>query len=301
MMARRAFTLFELLVVVAILAILFAMLLPAVLKVRQAAERMQSQNNLKQLALAGHNYYDTYMAFPPGNDENNFSATAHLLPFVEQNNLFQTLDMKKPSTDPANATARRSRLRLLLSPDDPIMTVREDWGATNYLFNAGFKPALADNNGVFYQNSKIKFQDITDGTSNTAMIGETLKGDGGTKAVDVRRQHVQLDAGALKNLPEDAGVADFKANKHIAADRCASWLDGRFLQGTFTGTLAVNDEQPDVNCGGVGGLSALRSLEDRSINIALCDGSVRAVTKKVAFEAWKALFGRNDGIITPDF
>jgi hypothetical protein len=67
------------------------------------------------------------------------------------------------------------------------------------------------------------------------VIGETLKGDGGTKAVTVRRQHVLLGKGALKDLQDDAGVQDFKDGKHIAGDRCASWMDGRFLQGTFNG------------------------------------------------------------------
>jgi type II secretory pathway pseudopilin PulG len=299
--SRDAFTLFELLVIMAILAILFSLLLPALLKVRRAADRVRSVNNLRQLALACHNYSDANASFPPGNDDNNFSASARLLPYLEQSALYNTLDMKKPSTDKANAMVRQVRVPVFLSPNDPLMTVTENSGATNYLFNAGSKPGLVDNNGVFYQNSKIKFPDITDGTSNTLMIGETLKGDGSSKGIDVRRQHVQLDKSALKEIKEDAGVQDFKASMHIAGDRCASWIDGRFMQGTLTGTLAVNDERPDVNCGGAGGLSALRSLEDQAVNVALCDGSVRTVTKKVGLEAWKLLFSRNDGMPIPDF
>jgi prepilin-type processing-associated H-X9-DG protein len=297
---RSAFSLFELLVILALLALLFALLLPAVAKVRQAANRATSQNNLKQIALACHNYFAVTNVFPPGDDDNHFSTAAYLLPYIEQANLFQLIDFKKPITDKVNDPVRETSIKVFLSPDDPIQHVKDKLGATNYLFNAGSKPPLEDNDGIFYHNSKVRIADITDGTSNTLLAGETLKGDGATKAVDVRRQHVQLDKDAIKDLNEESGVKDFAASQHIAGDRCASWLDGRFLQGTFTGTRVLNDKKPDVNCGGAGGLSGLRSLTPTS-NIAMCDGSVRAVTGKISLDTWKALAGRNDGMVIPNF
>jgi hypothetical protein len=297
---RAAFSLFELLVILALLALLFALLLPAVAKVRQAANRAQSQNNLKQIGLACHNYLDTNASFPPGVDDNHFSAAAYLLPYIEQDNLYKLIDFKKPVTDKANELVRQTMIRVFLSPDDPLQQVKDKPGATNYLFNAGAKVALADNDGVFFHNSKIKIQEITDGTSNTLMTGETLKGDGGTKGMDVRRQHVQLDKDALKDLNDESGVKDFAANEHIAGDRCSSWMDGRFLQGTFTGTRVLNDKKPDVNCGGAGGLSGLRSLTTTS-NIGLCDGSVRNVNDKISLDIWKALATRAGGEVIPSF
>jgi type II secretory pathway pseudopilin PulG len=296
--SRTAFSLFELLVILAILGLLLALLLPAIAKVRQAANRAKSQNNLKQLGLACHNYHDSYRAFPPGVDDNHFSAAARLLPFIEQENLFRQIDFKKPVDDQANAAARQTVIPTFLSPDDPLAQVKP--GPTNYLYNAGSRPALEDNDGIFYQNSKIDIAHIPDGTSNTLMIGETLKGDGGTKAVDVRRQHVLLKKDALKDLKDEAGVQEFKDNQHIAGDRCASWMDGRFLDGTFTGSRKMNDPKPDVSCGRAGGLSGLRSL-NTSTNIALCDGSVRAITQSVDLRVWKLLASRNDGEPIPDF
>jgi type II secretory pathway pseudopilin PulG len=297
-----AFTLFQLLVVLAVLAILFAMLLPAVVKVRQAAERSKSVNNLKQIALACHNYHDTSGKFCPGNDPNDFSAAAYLLPYVEQASVFNLINFKKPLTDPANAAARKERVPVYLSSRDPVVTVTENYGATNYLFSAGSKPGLKDNNGVFYQDSAVSLVRIPDGTSNTILAGETLKGDGETKAVDVRRQHVVLDQDALNDLKDDTGVDDFANTKHIAGDRCASWMDGRFLQGTFTGTRLLNDARPDVDCAGLGGLSALRSL-DENIAVAFCDGSVRILaTQKIKLEIWKAVITRNGGeVVNFDF
>jgi len=298
--SRHGFTLFQLLVIIAALGLLFALLLPAILRLRAAAARAQSTNNMKQIALACHNYHATFQTLPPGNDANNFSASAYLLPYIEQDNVFKLIDFKKPSTDPANAPMRGVLIKTFLNPRDPQMAVVEGSGPTNYLFCAGSKPALKDNDGVFYQDSKVKLQEITDGTSNTLMAGETLKGDGGKKAVDVHRQHVALDKKALDGLKDEAGVAEWKENVHIAGDRCSAWIDGRFLQGTFTGTRVLNDARPDVSCGGAGGLSGLRSLDD-AVPAALCDGSVRMVNQKVALEVWKALSGRNDGLAVPNF
>jgi type II secretory pathway pseudopilin PulG len=297
---RSGFTLFQLLVLIAILAILLGLLLPAVQKVREAAARAQSMNNLKQLALACHNYHDANRFLPPGNDDNNFSASAKLLPYLEQENLYKLIDFKKSIDDKANANARRTVVKLFLSPRDARMAVTDDYGATNYLFNAGSEAALDKNNGLFFKNSKIKFADITDGLSNTALIGETLRGDGQTKAVDVSRQHVAYKAEGLKGLTDKSGVQDFKEGKHIAGNRCASWMDGRFLQGTYTATRQLNDARPDVDCGGAGGLSALRS-SDKVVNIALGDGSVRTVSVKVKFATWKLLHSRADGEVVPDF
>jgi prepilin-type N-terminal cleavage/methylation domain-containing protein/prepilin-type processing-associated H-X9-DG protein len=291
---RSGFTLFELVVVLVILGLLLALLLPAVQKVRQSASRMQSQNNLKQIALACLNYEATYQKYPPGNDGNDFSAATHILPFIEQDVLFKQIDMKKAMTDDANAEARKIQIKTYLSPDDTAPT-NGSYGPTNYLFNAGSKPDLKDNDGIFFQDSQVRIADITDGTSNTVLAGETLRGDGNKQAVNVRRQYVLLDKEALKDIKEEAGVEDFKNNKNIAGDRCASWMDGRFLQGTFTATLLPNDSRPDVSCGGLGGLSGLRST-GTPINVAFCDGSVRSFApEKMKLDNWKALSTRNGG------
>jgi hypothetical protein len=297
---RPAFTLFQLLSLLALLGLLFALLLPAVAKMRQAAGRAQSSNNLKQIGIACHNYHDTFLFFPPGNDANNFSAAARLLPYIEQANLYNQLDFKKPIGDPANAVARKAMLKVFLNPMDPQPASDDDYAATSYLFNAGSKPGLVDNNGLFYQDSKVKIAEITDGTSFTVMAGETLRGDGSKKATDVRRQYVLLGKEALEKLASETGVQDFKDSKHIAGDRCARWIDGRLLQGTFTGTRLSDDPRPDVSCAGLGGLSGLRSL-DGNVTILMADGSVRVIKKKLEEEVWKNLTCRNDGNVINDF
>jgi prepilin-type processing-associated H-X9-DG protein len=288
--SRKGLTLFQLLVILALIAILIGLFLPAVAKVRSAAARSQSQNNMKQLGLAVHNYHSVYNVMPPGIDDQGFSTTAYLLPYIEQDNVFKMIDFKKSIDDKDNAEMRKLKIKTFLSPNDPLDVSKSEWGPTNYLFN----------NLVFFHNSKTNLAAIPDGTSNTIMTGEDLRGDGGTKAVTMLRQHVLLDKDALKGIKPDSGVADWKDNKHIAGNRCASWMDGHFLQGTFNGELRPNDERPDVSCAGLGGVSGLRSLTDY-VNVGMCDGSVRSVNaKKISHETWKAAMTPNGGEVLGD-
>ena len=92
---RSAFTLFQLLIVIAIIAILIGLLLPAVQKVREAAARTQSLNNIRQMMLGVLNYESTYRVFPPGVDDKNFSMASKILPFLGQQNLYMKIDFKK--------------------------------------------------------------------------------------------------------------------------------------------------------------------------------------------------------------
>ena len=302
MRSRSGFTLFQLLVVLALLAILLGLLLPAVAKVRMAAARVQSQNNLKQICLALHNYYSTYNKLPAGVDDNHFSVAAHILPYIEQDNLYKLIDFKKSVDDKANAKPLEVNIKVFFNPQDQIGRVTPDFGPTNYLFNAGSKATLDDNDGLFFHNSQIKFPDVTDGLSNTLFTCETLKGDGGVKAVTVKRQHVLLKKESLKDIKPDAGVQDFKDNKNIAGDRCASWMDGRFLQGTFNSMLKPDDPRPDVSCAGLGGVSGPRTASNNGFNAGYADGSVRFISTAISAENWKALTTRAGGeVITNDF
>jgi hypothetical protein len=302
LMSRRAFTLFDLILLVAGGGISAGILVPYTVKLRQEALRAQNVNNLKQLALGVHFHHDAQGTMPAGVDANGFSASAQLLPYLEQANVYNLINFTLDVDAKENAQARAVVIKTFLNPNDPIRSVSGNWGATNYLFCAGSKPDLEKNNGVMYRDSKHTLTDIAngDGTSNTLLAGETLKGDSGVKAKDVHRQHVQYKKEALGQLVPNSGVRDFQDDKNIAADRCASWMDGRFLQGTFSATRPLNDPAPDVNCAGVGGLSGLRSLSD-TVQVAFCDGSVRAINKKVNLEVWQALATRAGGEIIPNF
>jgi prepilin-type N-terminal cleavage/methylation domain-containing protein len=207
--ARRGFTLIELLVVIAIIAVLIALLLPAVQAARNAARRTQNRNNLKQIGLALHNYHDVHRTLPPGwigvtnglqdwNGGNGWCWATLMLSFMEQNNMYRQLNLLASVTSPANnavylANPLQGSFR---NPNDigpetfTIMTPSVPGPATpicvlpnsNYVGNWGSTDA--DNcyslpvgapcvgNGVFYLNSRVRLRDITDGTSQTFLVGQ---------------------------------------------------------------------------------------------------------------------------------
>ena len=291
---RPGYGLFQLLVVIALIALLIGMMLPAVFKVHLAAARMQSSNNLKQLGIAVHNYNDAYTKLPAGVDEKQFSTLFHLLPFIEQDNLFKSADMTVDSDNKANAKVRSTIVKTFLSPLDPLHETAPA-GGTNYFAMAGSKMELKDNDGAFYRDSKNTIPaSFTDGTSNTIVFVELLRGDNGKKAESVQRQHIRIKAADLATLKEGAGVKDFANGKNIAANRGAAWIDGRFLQATTNTTMRMLDKRPDVDCGGEGGLAGVRTVADGT-NVALGDGSVRFVSSHISLVTWKAASTTNGG------
>jgi prepilin-type N-terminal cleavage/methylation domain-containing protein/prepilin-type processing-associated H-X9-DG protein len=225
MSARRrrqpAYTLIELLVVIAIIAILIGLILPAVQKIREAANRLRCTNNLKQIGLALHNYHDANGHFPPsylwtdpgvpagGGVGNVFDRpppasfvqpnwpgwgwAALLLPYLEQDNLFGTIDLTGPTVGAQGATARATALRVYTCPSDtragtytvqtvagaPLVDVTTNSYAGCFGSSRSGRLALLAivnapdlGNGIFIRNGRLTIADVTDGLSNTLAVGE---------------------------------------------------------------------------------------------------------------------------------
>ena len=184
----RGFTLVELLVVIAIIGILIGMLLPAVQSVRETARRCACASNLAQQGLAVHNYEYSMEKLPPGviNPKGpiatveigqHTSFLVLLLPYIEQTAIANNFDIKLGAYAPANALARAKEIELFICPSY-FLSINDAGtaGATNYAgcHHATETPIDADNNGVLFLNSSIAYDDITDGGSNTILIGEFL-------------------------------------------------------------------------------------------------------------------------------
>lgn len=173
---------------VAVVAVLVALLLPAVQQAREAARRSQSKNNLKQLGLAMHNYHDTHTSFPAGTHPNaklkveeRLSWLTDLLPYMDQAPLFNTINFEKAWNDKTNETGSKVTLQVLLNPSQPSPPVVNGFGVTNYVGMAGVgkdAPTLpiTDNRvGVFGYDRVTRLRDIADGSSNTIMITDASK------------------------------------------------------------------------------------------------------------------------------
>jgi prepilin-type processing-associated H-X9-DG protein len=164
---RRRNRLLEFLVILGIIGLLVALLLPAVRTARPAAIRAQCTNNLKQIALALHNYEQAHKVLPPpytvdASDRPLHSWRTLILPYLEQESLYRTIDLAKPWNDPANAKALGTFVGVFCC----YGAVRPTNNTTTYL-------AIVSPNGCFFPGQSRSLSEIKDGTSNTLMVIET--------------------------------------------------------------------------------------------------------------------------------
>jgi prepilin-type N-terminal cleavage/methylation domain-containing protein len=193
---RRGFTLIELLVVIAIIAVLIALLLPAVQAAREGARRAGCQNNLKQIGLAFHNYHASndvfaigYIAWPNANTNvtsPGWGWASAILPTMEQGVLYNATNISLPIEDPSNLTTRTTMLSVFVCPTDRFtglftvtdvnnQPITQAW-TNSYAGNFGRDVNIANNpasgNGMLMRNLAFGVRDVTDGTSQTILVGE---------------------------------------------------------------------------------------------------------------------------------
>jgi prepilin-type N-terminal cleavage/methylation domain-containing protein/prepilin-type processing-associated H-X9-DG protein len=293
---RRGFTLIELLVVIAIIAILIGLLLPAVQKVREAADRIKCENNLKQWALAMHDYIDVYGQLPPGHNASpRHSWVAHVWPFIEQGNTANlygnvlTQQFYTPNATIYNTMQGACGVHVpqYYCPsdfgsnlDDPSQTYCRCRG--NYVVNWGpvaidaGSPSIApfgDVNGNAANPQVVTVFAISDGLSNTLLMSECL----------MAQSHDDNDwRGDIQNDQGEFCFSTLNTPNSTSPDIIDS---GWFQPDPVMGPAAAGSPQ----------YYSARSRHIGGVNTALCDGSVRFVSNSISLNTWLAAGSMNGG------
>jgi prepilin-type N-terminal cleavage/methylation domain-containing protein/prepilin-type processing-associated H-X9-DG protein len=247
---RGAFTLIELLVVIAIIGVLIALLLPAVQRVREAANRTQCANNLKQIGLALHNYESVMRQFPHGSEAEALwgpSVHTYLLPVIEQGNVYAQMTMTFAQGSSAQGgsssqvliheEASRARPKMFECPSETFRFPMNSfaYGATNYHTSWGSWVRINNAwDGVFGTNfppygsvpamRACRIMDIIDGTSNTVAFAEVCHGIGSNPVVREPRRDCYLAPRPATVNPSNIATV---RNQFLAVDwRTAGFLGG---------------------------------------------------------------------------
>ncbi len=286
---RSGFTLLELLVVVAIIAILIALLLPAIQSIRERARSTYCANNLMQIGMALANYASVHSVLPPGvvdvkgpvlNVPSGYhhSWTVQILPFLGLENIYRHIDINRGVYDESNQTVLDSTIATFLCPSNPLP------GQTNYAgCHNDVEAAIdADNKGVLYLNSHIRLDEIPDGTSHTILAGELKRAtpsfgwSSGTRS-------------SLRNTGSPINAKDPVPTTGFGSPGTSPGRD-------FAGVQALT-EQGVLALDFVGGYSA---WHPDGANFLLCDGSARFLKHSIDTIVYRRLGNRSDGEVVGD-
>lgn len=327
---RRGFTLVELLVVIAIIGTLVGLLLPAVQSAREASRRMSCSNRLKQIGLALHMHHDQNRHFPSQRDQHTapvppvqqsfyrWGPLASLTPFLEQSAIYGAIDLKKPlylfsmgpppgvTTHPDLAAEVATSVPTFLCPSDVHERVSESWGSTNYVANNGRAldgGVYVDTDGLFFIDSRSRFRDILDGTSNTIAFSETLIGSGlpnstrgaanlGSEGVLASIFNASAPTVTDSWCLDDAATVVFK--------RGEKWADGSVNDSGYHHHRGPNSNENDCYSRS-SAIKSARSRHTGGVMVLVADGAVRFVTDSIDLMTWQHLGSIADREVISEF
>ena len=333
----RAFTLIELMVILAIVSILLALLLPAVQYARESSRKLTCVNNIKQIGISLNSYLSSNQSFPPINLRtadlsgggsvaiNSHSPFSRLLPDLEYSSLYNSINFSLPPTFGralgSNLTSMNSTLSILTCPSDTQPPV-SGFGRINYRFSIGptawIGPVInkpETSSGPFQCWATLGPSNFNDGLSNTIGLSERLQGDW-TKNRIKKNADFSLSPSSPPYLSSDAAV-EFCQSLNLLPDVTLESRGGEtwFVSGlaftlynhcdlpnSYNMDCVFQKENSNIHLRSLfsGSMSA-SSYHSKNVNVLMMDGSVRNVSNSIALPLWRALSTRASNDITPEF
>jgi prepilin-type processing-associated H-X9-DG protein len=300
-MERRALTLVELLVILAIVAVMAALLLPAVQAARESSRRLQCTSNLRQVALALHHYESAYRVLP-ATAFANYSFHVPLLPYLEQSAIYDQIDWSVNAMD-YDGPLNRVRVAVFECPsDDSRRRVPPLMAATNFYGNWGSGAQRYGNNGAFCYRSDfagyrafMPLAAITDGLSETAMMAEVAASDRTLRSPSVVWETRRLTApNELDEFAAACKAAPFAtlSQKPRSVQRGRPWLACHAISNLYNHVLPPNS--PTCSNGGFFAYGALSSssFHGPTVNVAMADGSIRSIADSIEIAVWRTIGSR---------
>jgi len=330
---RLGFTLIELLVVIAIIAVLMGLLLPAIQKVREAASRTKCQSQMRQLAIALHSHHDQKGSFPPlwgwmGVANTNGSIYGnvfyHMLPYMEEVGTFElglgtvaaaagSYHQDNPDVATAAGRPRGQPIKIFQCPSDITMVptgmaqYNTDWGSSSYGFNAlVFANPAPDTNGAIQPNvTYAKLPDsIPDGTSKTLLFTDKLVNCSGKNMAATTATSWNNLAMIDQNNPYPPMISYFRMPGQPAFNFTNNTTVGSTstISGGSTNDVNGLDSLPLFNPTQPCDPTRPSSSHYGVINVVMCDGSAKSVSKGVSGPSWwAASTPRSRDLIGGDF
>lgn len=338
---HQGFTLIELLVVIAIIAVLIALLLPAVQQAREAARRSQCRNNLKQLGLALHNYVDVHRVLPvavvvardpSGNPMfQGWGPLARVLPHLETNDLYDSMNFELKNETPENATAVKIAPGVYLCPSDPrsgdrfldddLLRFNTNYGVNRgawYLWGGLSQPASPGS--PFQVNRSVGLKEVTDGLSHTLFAAEVktripyLRNCSGLVYAPVnnvptptpfddpsRVAQYQSCTGPIAEIKPTAGHAEWDDGNANQSGFTTAWTPNRATAGMMDGVFypdvdltAIREEEGGPTFAAI----TARSYHAGGVHALMGDGSVHFIGDSIDGGIWRGLGTIGGGEVT---